>query len=100
MSAEKRVNAGSGSYAIVEMLEGATDAELMEDSVLMQDVRGNLPLVGVGELVSQLREAESVTSGLMQMGSALSPATYCILTCAHSRTQRALEVAEAPGSRA
>ncbi len=100
MSVQERVTADAAAFVITEMLEGATDAELTEDSVLMQDVRGNLPLVGVGELVSQLREAESVTSGLMQMGSALSPATYCILTCAHSRTQRALEVAEAPGSRA
>ncbi len=94
MSVEKRVSADAAAYAIVEMLEGATDAELMEDSVLMQDVRSNLPLVGVGELVSQLREAASVTSGLMQMGAALSPATYCILSCAHTRAERVLGVAE------
>jgi hypothetical protein len=76
------------------VLEGATDAELMEDSDLMGDVRSKLPLVGSGELLSQLREAEGVTSGLMQMGEALSPATHSILTRAHTRAERALEVAE------
>lgn len=94
MSVEERVTAAAAAFVIVEMLEGATDAELMEDSELMQDVRSKLPLVGADELVSQLREAEGVTSGLMQMGAALSPATYCILSCAHARAQRALGAAE------
>ncbi len=94
MSVQERVNADSAAFVITEMLEGATDAELLEDGELIEDVRSKLPLVGVDELVSQLQEAEGVTSTLMQMGAALSPVTYCILSCAHARAEKALEVVE------
>jgi hypothetical protein len=96
VSVEARVNADGAAFVITKMLEGATD---LEDAELIEDVRSKLPLVGADELVSQLREAVGVTSGLMQMGSTLSPATYCILTCAHSRAEKALEVAGALSSR-
>ncbi len=94
MNVEERVNADGAAFVITRLLESATDAELMEDSELIEDVRSKLPLVGVDELVSQLQEAAGVTSTLMQMGAALSPATYCILSCAHARAQRALGAAE------
>jgi hypothetical protein len=95
--AEEQVSAHDAAFVITEMLEGATD---LEDAELIEDVRSKLPLVGAGELVSQLREAEGVTSGLMTMGSALSPATHCILACANARAVRALEVAEGLSSKA
>jgi hypothetical protein len=88
------------AYELVEILQSATDAELVEGASLVESVRGQLSLVGVGELVSQLREAEGVTEGLMQMGAALSPATFCILAGAHERAQLALRRAEALGPHA
>ena len=94
MSVEEQVSADDAVFAITRLLERATDAELNEDSVLMQDIRSKLPLVGSGELLRQLREAEGVIGGLVCMGDHLSPATYCMLTCAHTRAERALEVAE------
>jgi hypothetical protein len=42
-----------------------TDAELAEGAELIEGIIDKLRLVGVGELVSQLREAEDVTEDLM-----------------------------------
>jgi hypothetical protein len=77
------------AYEIVEVLEGAR-----EGAELLEGVRDKLPLVGKDALVSQLREAERVTSALMQMGSDLSPATFCILSSAHWRAEKALRRAK------
>jgi len=40
------------AYELVEILQSATDAELVEGTSLVESVRGQLSLVGVGELVS------------------------------------------------
>jgi hypothetical protein len=51
--------------AVYEILEDVTDAELAEGAELFEGIIDKLRLVGVGELVSQLREAEDVTEDLM-----------------------------------
>lgn len=77
------------AYEIVEVLEDVSeDSELSAE--LAESVQEKLSLVGKRELVSQLREAQGVTSGLMQMGEDLSPVTFCILSSAHWRTEEAL----------
>lgn len=81
------------AYEIVEALEGGPeDSELPAE--LAESVQEKLSLVGKGELLRQLREAEEATSGLMEMGMALSPAMYAIFRCAHFRAAEALRRAQ------
>ena len=95
MSAQTKADLLPAAYEIVEILEGASPAGEEMPAEVEERVREKLPLVGVDELVGQLREVEGVTSSLMEMGSVLTPATYCVLSGAHERARKALEAAAA-----
>jgi hypothetical protein len=94
------VAANEAAYEVVQILESSFIDELAEGKMFMESVRELLSVVGMGELLSQLREARDVTASLREMGCALSPATMCILGAANDRAEMALRRARALGPQA